>query len=276
MLGRDVLEVFQRQQEVLATSRRAGFVHLDVTDPSEVEQLFATFRPEIVVHCAAMTQVDECERNPEAAFRVNAHGSAIIASACHRYGSTLIFISTDYVFDGSLQRPYHEYDQPNPLNVYGRSKWQGEQAVQAFCARHLIVRTAWLYGRHGNCFPKKIMESARQGKALRVVADQIGSPTFTRDLAEALLRLLEVQVYGVYHVVNLGTASWYELACETLHLAGLDAEIEPITSDAWSTPTRRPPYSALTSFRWNWLGLPPLRPWQKALREFVEAMRQER
>lgn len=269
MLGRDVSAVLQNEHQLLTTGRSEPCTFLDITDPSGIAQAFNQFQPEGIIHCAAMTNVDACERDPSEAYRINAHGSSLIASAAARHNAFLVYISTDYLFDGSAGRPYHEYDTPNPINIYGHSKWMGEQAVQTICPKHYIIRTAWLYGHHGRCFPKAIIESAKAGHTLRVVHDRTGSPTFTLDLAQAMARLVQVPAYGIYHLVNSGAASWYRFAKETLTLAGLDAAIEPIPTSEWSSPAHRPPYSALISLRTGWLGLPAMRPWRLALREWA-------
>lgn len=270
MLGRDVLSMLEGEHEVMATGRRAPLTFLDITDLQAIEKLFVEFQPEGVIHCAAMTNVDGCERDPIEAYRVNAHGSSLIASACARQNAFLVSISTDYVFDGSAGRPYHEYDLPAPLNVYGYSKWMGELTVQALCPKHYIVRTAWLYGTGGRCFPQIILEAAKAGRPLQVVRDQIGSPTFTRDLAGAIARLIQIPAYGIYHLVNEGAVSWHAFATKTLELAGIDASIQPIVSKDWSSPVRRPAYSPLISLRTGWLGLTPMRAWHLALKEYLE------
>lgn len=269
MLGQDVCSELAGEHDVLPTGRGKSANSLDITDLDAIEKLFREFQPEGVIHCAAMTNVDGCERNPTEAYRVNAHGSSLIASATARYNAFLVYISTDYVFDGRAGRPYHEYDLPAPLNVYGYSKWMGERSVQALCAKHYIVRTAWLYGTGGRCFPKIILEAAREDRPLRVVRDQIGSPTFTQDLAGAIARLIQVPAYGIYHLVNSGAVSWYTFAAKILELAGLDNALESIETTEWSSPAQRPAYSPLLSLRMEWLGLPPLRPWHLALKEYL-------
>jgi dTDP-4-dehydrorhamnose reductase len=274
MLGQDVVKTLQSEHEVLATGKRldselnSEIGKMDMTDLSEVAQVFGQFQPEGVIHCAAMTDVDGCERDPVEAYRINAHGSSLIASACTRQNAFMVYISTDYVFDGNAGRPYHEYDTPNPINVYGYSKWLGEQVVQAICPRHYVVRTAWLYGHGARCFPKIIFEAAKAGRPLRVVKDQTGSPTFTQDLAQAIAQLIQIPAYGTYHLVNQGAVSWHTFAKKVLALAGIDMPVEAIRTKEWSSPTHRPAYSALISLRTGWLGLPSMRTFEEALEEW--------
>ncbi|BCW97087.1 MAG: dTDP-4-dehydrorhamnose reductase [Fimbriimonadales bacterium] len=247
---------------------------LDITDPDQTRALFDAFRPEVVVHCAAMTHVDACERDPQEAYRVNAFGAEVIAANCQRIGAACVYISTDYVFDGVKRAPYHEYDTPNPISVYGRSKYLGEQAVQALCPRHYIARVAWLYGVGRKTFPQFVLEGARQGQSPTVIADQIGSPTYVADVAEWLRMLIPTECYGVYHLTNPPPVSRYEFACALLEAAGLSVAPTPLPMAHWQTPAPRPAYSALISWRLRWAGLPPMPPWRDAMRRFLRAMNQ--
>ncbi|MDW8289688.1 MAG: dTDP-4-dehydrorhamnose reductase [Armatimonadota bacterium] len=276
MLGQDVYARFAPHFTVVSTSRQGGDVRLDITDGEATRRVVSETAPDVVVLCAAYTDVDGCERNPEEAYRINAFGTANVASACTEVGARLLYVSTDYVFDGDKGDGYTEWDAPHPLNVYGASKLAGEAWIREVCPRHWTVRTAWLYGVGGRCFPRTILRAAREGKPLRVVNDQRGSPTFTWDLAGALLEMVQREVaYGTYHVVNGGTATWYELACEVVRLARergwLSAEVSvtPIHSHEWPSPTRRPACSVLKMERWRWAGLTPLRHWREALRDYM-------
>ncbi len=271
MLGREVAELAQAQgHTVIPTGRREGLVPMDITNPTQVRAVFDKYQPEVVVHCAAMTNVDACEHQPECAYRVNAFGTELIASQCARIGALCVAVSTDYVFDGTKGAPYHEYDQPNPLSVYGRSKYAGEQAVRALCLRHYIVRTAWLYGVYGRSFPHFIVEKVRAGQTATVIADQIGSPTYTADVAERILQLLSTECYGTYHLTNQRPVSRYEFAQVLLKRLGLDCSLlVPLPFQEWRTPAPRPRYSALVSWRLEWAGVPPMPNWQDALERFV-------
>ncbi|HHX40769.1 MAG TPA: dTDP-4-dehydrorhamnose reductase, partial [Armatimonadetes bacterium] len=237
-----------------------------------VHALLEAVRLDAVVHCAAYTNVDGCERDPDQAYRVNALGTAAVAGACHAVGAALVAISTDFVFDGEKGRPYTEFDAPNPLSIYGASKLAGEELVRSLCPRHYIVRTQWLYGEHGKNFPLAILQRADAGEELRVVSDQVGVPTYTRDLSRAIARILEQPLYGTYHAANRGEVSWHGFAARLLEMAGLDHGIvRPISSDEWPSPTRRPAYSVLRPYVLELTGRAEvLRPWEEALAEFLE------
>ncbi|MCS7301479.1 MAG: dTDP-4-dehydrorhamnose reductase [Fimbriimonadales bacterium] len=246
-----------------------GEVLLDITQPAQVRAVFDALRPDLVVHCAALTNVDACERRPQEAYRVNAFGTEVVASHCQRVGAVCVYISTDYVFDGSKRAPYHEYDAENPLSMYGRSKFAGEQAVRALCPRHYIVRVAWLYGWRRPSFPQFVLEQARAGKSPVVISDQIGSPTYVADVADRLLQLIQTDCYGTYHLTNTDPVSRYEFACALLELAGLEVAPTPLPFRQWRTPAPRPIYSALTSWRLEWVGVAPMPSWKDALQRFV-------
>lgn len=273
MLGRDLVEILSERHDVVPTDL-AGSNPLDITDAGAVLEFMASFRPDAVVHCAAYTDVDGCERQPDVAYRVNALGTASVAGACQAVGAALAYLSTDFVFDGEKGAPYTEFDTPRPLGVYGAAKLAGEELVRALCPRHYVVRTQWLYGEHGRSFPRTILSRAREGKELRVVRDQVGAPTFTRDLSRAIACILETPLYGTYHAANRGEVSWYGFARKALELAGLDPEsIAPIVAAEWPSPTRRPAYSVLRPYVLELTGRADvLRPWEDALAEFVAAL----
>jgi dTDP-4-dehydrorhamnose reductase len=220
---------------------------LDVTRVESLQPLAERFRPDWIVHLAALTRVDECETSRDEAFRVNGEGARNAARVAAASGATLLALSTDYVFDGEATRPYGERDAANPRSVYGASKWAGEQAVREVLPRHVIVRTSWLFGPGGPNFVDTIVARARAGQPLRVVDDQRGSPTFTRDLAQGLLRLMAAGQPGTYHCTNSGDCTWYELAAHALAVAGLQAELERTTTAAYPRPARRPAYSVLAN-----------------------------
>jgi dTDP-4-dehydrorhamnose reductase len=260
-LGRELVRALAPHGELIPSAQ----ADLDVTHPGCADKV-ASLRPEWVVHAAAATDVDGCERKPERAMAVNAEGTRQVADGCRRAGAGLVYLSTDYVFDGSKGAPYAEGDHPAPLNVYGRSKLEGEQAARDVAPYWTIVRTAWLYGIHGRNFVKTILARVTAGEPLRVVKDQVGSPTYAGDLAEAIALLLSRGRTGMYHVTNDGACSWYEFAREILRLAGLDpVTVTPITSAELGRPARRPAYSVLENAAWQAAGFPPLRPWREAL-----------
>lgn len=248
---------------------------LDITNTQEVLPFVGARKPDAVIHGAAYTDVDGCERNPDLAYRVNAFGTWNLAAACGNADIPLVYISTDFVFDGTKTEPYTEFDRTNPLSHYGGSKLAGEQLVRQLCRRHVIARTAWLYGVNGKSFPNTILTLAQTRTELPVVTDQVGSPTHTIDLAQTLIGLLDTPLYGTYHVVNAGSCSWFELAKKTLEIAGVTSMvIKPIPASQYPTPTRRPAYSVLRRYALELQGRDTLRPWEQALAEFV-ALRQQ-
>ncbi len=249
-----------------------GHAALDVADRGAVRERFLAERPGAVVHAAALTDVDGCEQEPAVAFRVNALGVLHVAEAAAEIGARLLVVSTDFVFDGEKPSPYFETDAPRPLSVYGESKLAGEEHALRAAPRALVVRTAWLYGPGGRNFVNAILDRGAKGEALRVVADQAGSPTWTRDLADAIARLLESDLAGVAHVVNAGHATRYELARRALDLAGLSAtRVEPVTTAEMPRPARRPRHAVLGSRSLPAAGIAPLRHWEEALAEHVAA-----
>lgn len=267
MLGTDVCRAFSEAGHEVLPVTSADF---DIADMSATRRAIIDARPEVVVHTAAYTDVDGCERNPDTAYRINALGTWNVASACAEDSATLIHISTDFVFDGEKNEPYIEWDRPNPLGVYGASKLAAETLVQAHCPKAYIVRSSWLFGPHGKCFPRVILRLAETRNELTVVADQIGTPTYTPDLAAALLQLLETPLYGIYHIVNSGFCSWHDLAQALLAEAGRsDVVVKPIRSEEWPSPTRRPKYSVLRPYARELQGVALLRPWQDALKDFM-------
>lgn len=218
---------------------------LDITDLAELRKHFQTARPDVVVHCAAMTHVDGCESDPDAAFRVNALGARNVALCCEEVEAKMIHISTDYVFAGDGTVPHSEWDLPNPQSAYGHSKRLGEQYVADFCRRHFIVRTSWLYGLRGRNFVKTLLCLARERGEVKVVDDQRGNPTNAEDLAHHLLLLADTGQYGIYHITGKGICSWYDFAAEFLRLSGMDCRTVACSSGEFASPTHRPAYSAL-------------------------------
>jgi dTDP-4-dehydrorhamnose reductase len=245
---------------------------LDITSADRAREVLAPQRARWLINTAAMTQVDLCESRAQEANAVNADAVATLASICNESDTALVQVSTDYVFDGRASRSYREDDPANPINAYARSKWQGELHARS-ARRHLIMRTAWLYGPRGRNFVDTILAKAAAGEALRVVDDQTGSPSYARDMAECLERLMRIDAEGVFHVTNSGQATWYDLARKATELAGLCVDIEPVTTDAYPTPARRPPYSVLNCSRYTDATGHRLRAWDLALEEYVRTGR---
>ncbi|HKQ47653.1 MAG TPA: dTDP-4-dehydrorhamnose reductase [Phycisphaerae bacterium] len=245
---------------------------LDITQEDQVARVFAEVRPDLVVHCAAYTRVDDCESHRALADAVNGEGAGIVARKAALSGARLIHFSTDYVFEGDARRPYREEDppgDPEKLSAYGRSKLLGEERVRAACPDALIVRTAWVYGPDGACFPRTILKAAREKPELRVVNDQTGTPTYAMDLAQAILRLAETDARGIVHVTNTGQCTWYEFACELVRLAGLNVRVIPVTTEEFPRPARRPKYSVLDNSRHVQLTGAPMRSWREAAADYV-------
>ena len=242
MLARALLPQLEAAGHELLALRRD---QADVTSFKALRAAIEPFQPQWVLHLAAFTRVDDCEREAELAFRVNglgARNAALVAGAC---GAAVLTISTDYVFDGRGKHPYREYDAVAPLSVYGKSKWAGEEAVREVAPRHVIVRTAWLYGAGGVNFVDSILRKARHGEPLAIVDDQRGSPTWTRDLAVALVRLVAAAEFGTYHCTNGGECTWHELAEHVVKRSGHDGPVERTTTAALARPAPRPAYSVL-------------------------------
>lgn len=246
---------------------------LDITAFDAVMDRIATVQPDLVIHCAAMTNVDRCAEQPEQALRVNAMGTQNVAIACQRHGAALCYLSTNEVFDGKRGTPYLEYDVPNPINPYGYSKWVGEQTVRDLVRQHYIVRTSWIFAHNGQNFLQKILAVASTGRPLFVVMNEVASPTYAEDFVPALVRLLETGRYGIYHLVNQGYTSRYHFARYILSCYGFtDYPITPIVGAQYQRPSCPPTYSALNNFAAAQLGI-HLRPWQEAVAAFVERER---
>lgn len=241
---------------------------MDVTNPAQVHTVLRQIRPDAVIHAGAYTAVDAAETNVDKAFRVNVVGTRNIAAACQAYGSKMAYISTDYVFDGKHHEPYTEFDRPNPLNIYGRSKLEGEYIAARLCPRLFIVRTSWLYG-HGHNFVRTMLRLARERGAVTVVNDQTGTPTYTLDLAQGIFSLVKTAEFGTYHMSNQGQCTWYEFAQRIFQLAGLRTAVQPITTAEFALPALRPQYSVLRNYMLELTGGDHFRPWQDALADYM-------
>lgn len=259
MLGADVVRLLrERGHQTRGVARQA----LDVSDPEAVDT--AVREVDVVVNCAAWTAVDDAETAETAAFEVNATGAQLLARAARTVGAAIVHISTDYVFDGAARSPYAEDAPLAPRSAYGRTKAAGEWAVRAENPAHWILRTAWLYGAHGRCFPRTIAALAAERDELQVVADQIGQPTWTRDVAGLVATVLEHRpTPGIYHATSSGQASWFDLASAVVASAGSDARVLPTTSDAYPRPAPRPAWSVLGHDRWLQAGIAPIGDWRQ-------------
>ena len=273
-LGQDVVAAFTAAGDTVIG---LGHSDLDVTDPAATADAIAAARPDVIVNTAAFHHLDRCEADPATAFAVNATGAWHVARAAAARGAQLVHVSTDYVFDGTKGAPYAEDDLPTPLNVYGVSKLAGEHLVLAAHPAALIIRVAALYGPHpcrakgGRNFPDLMIHLARERGELKVVTDEVVSPTYTPDLARQIVTLVQARVSGVVHAAGAGETSWHGLAVETLRLAGLEnVPVRPETAATMVRPVRRPARSPLARVRLASLGLDRMRPWQEALAEHVQ------
>ncbi len=271
-LGRDVVLLLENGGHfVLACDRD----QMDITNQAQCNEVISSFHPEVVIHCAAYTAVDAAETDIDGAYKVNAVGTRNVTVAAERTGAKLIYISTDYVFDGNSENPYQEYDNTNPQSVYGKSKRAGELLVQSLSSRWFIVRTSWVYGLYGNNFVKTMLKLGQEKPKLQVVNDQKGSPTYTVDLGEFLLKLMRTEKYGIYHASNSGTCTWYEFTQaifeEARELKGLSiqAQLEPCTTEQFPRPAPRPRNSVMDHLSIRTNGLSGLRSWREGLRDFI-------
>ena len=246
----------------------------DITDAASFDALAKKIQPDAIIHCAAMTAVDKCETEVDLAYKLNAFGTANVASACHRNGIRLIAISTDYVFEGDLDRAYNEFDRPSGgRTIYGKSKFAGEEAVRNHCPNHVICRISWLYGAGGPSFVHAMVNLADGTRpVLKVVADQIGNPTSTLAVARKLREiLLQPDLTGTFHLTCEGEASWADFAAEIFRLTGKDQKIEPCTTAEFPRPAPRPANSRLDKMMLRIAGLSPMPHWKDALAEFVKS-----
>lgn len=265
----------QALQRVLAAEEVIALTHteLDITDSEAVKGAVETHRPEWILNTAAYNLVDEAEEQADAAFQVNALGVLHLAQAARAAGATLVHFSTDYVFDGRQQTPYGETDSPNPLSVYGLSKLSGEILLRGGTPKYFLIRSCGLYGwpphpQRGN-FVERLLGAARTGQPLRVVSDQVLTPTNASELAEKVVPLVRTGRTGLYHMTNEGQCSWFEFAQEIFRLAGLSPRLEAVTAAEYGARAQRPPYSVLKNSAYAELGLPPFRPWQEALAAYM-------
>ncbi|MFC1913747.1 dTDP-4-dehydrorhamnose reductase [Chloroflexota bacterium] len=253
---------------------------IEVTDEVSVKRALEQAAPDVVINTAAFVRVDDAEEHPEACFQVNALGARNVAVACQNIGAKMVYISSDYVYggDASRNKPYLEFDAPEPINTLGYSKIAGETFVRELCLRHFIVRVSGLFGQagsqgKGSNFIETILRLGREHSEVRVVTDQVFSPTYTVDAAKTILKLVATQAYGTFHVTNSGICSWHEFTCEIFRQVGLATPIIPITTAEFPQRARRPAYSVLANYHLKLLGKEPLRHWKEALSAYLEERR---
>lgn len=261
-LGVELIHLLRKHYHVFAPPKH----ELDITQKRQVEQYMEDVRPYAIIHAAAYAQVDSAEIDPSMSILVNTVGTRFIATAAEQVGARMLYISTDYVFDGTQQSPYAEEDIPSPINVYGLSKLAGEKFVSSICSRYSIIRTSWLYGGSGDHFVAKVIDMVKQGKKIRMINDQIGSPTNVEDLAIFMQHLLQIGSHGIYHASNEGSCSWYEFATTIVKMKGIKTTVVPCKSTDYPVLARRPKNSELISRR----GLPPMRHWKSALQDYMD------
>lgn len=265
MLGQSLVRVFETEHRVHALSSS----DLDITQRKAVEQQVKGINPDVILHAAAFTRVDDAEREQELAHRVNVLGTGNVAGAALKVGARVVYYSSDYVFDGNSGQPYREWDPTSPINEYGRSKLVGENVLRHLNPRHLIIRTSWLFGPGGKNFVNRIIELAGERKELSIVDDQRGCPTYTPDLAFATLNLVQRGALGTYHVTNSNECSWLEFAREIVRRSGRQVDLKPTDSAAFGAPAPRPAYSVLANYMLSLEGVPMLRSWQQALGDYL-------
>ena len=262
-LGREITKQ-GRYHDLIVTD----FDTLNITDGQAVAKFFQEVKPHAVVHCAAYTNVDGAESDGDGAFRVNVIGAQNIAAGCLETGARMVYVSTDYVFNGKGTIMYREFDPVNPETVYGRTKLQGEEIVRQILGRHYILRTAWLYG-DGNNFVRTMLKLAEDHTTLKVVNDQIGTPTSTVDLAKTIFELLNMDAYGTYHATCQGQCSWYDFAQEIFKKTGKSINVSPVTTAEFPRPAKRPAYSVLDNYMLRMTIGDSMRDWREALAEYL-------
>lgn len=270
-LGSDVVTILRNKGHDVHECDRN---EMDITDMDQCQQVIDNYEPDVIIHCAAYTAVDAAETDIDGAYAVNVVGTRNITLAAESNGAKLIYISTDYVFDGTDAEPYQEYDNTNPQSIYGKSKRAGEVLVQSLSSQYFIVRTSWLYGVQGNNFVKTMLRLGQERTSLKVVNDQRGSPTYSVDLANFLFELMQTEKYGIYHASNSGLCTWYEFTqaiFEEAHQLGINiiAQAEPCSTDEFPRPAQRPANSVMEHLSIRTNGFQDLRPWREGLKDFL-------
>ncbi len=243
---------------------------MDITDKASVDKVVKEAGVDAVIHCAAYTAVDAAEENVEICRKVNAEGTENIAKVCKELDLKMVYISTDYVFDGKGTRPWEPDDERAPLNVYGQTKYEGELAVQNNLEKYFIVRIAWVFGVNGKNFIKTMLRLAEDHDSLTVVNDQFGSPTYTYDLARLLVDMVQTEKYGIYHATNEGICTWYEFACEIFKQAGIDIKVSPVSAAEYKAKAKRPENSRMSKEKLSENGFERLPSWQDALSRYLK------
>lgn len=269
MLGHDLQKVLESKHELVLTTSKT----LDITDKQHTIDFICEVNPDVVINSAAYTDVDGCETNQDTAYAVNGEGVRNLALACKEVDCPLVHVSTDYVFDGTAREPIKEDGEIGPISVYGKSKLKGEKAILEILDKYFIVRTAWLYGINGKNFPKTMLELSKNHDEITVVYDEVGTPTYTPDLAYGISQLIETDFYGIYHLTNSGSCSWCEFARYIFEVADADVKVVPVTASEFARPAPRPSYSVLDNKNWIDNGFEPLRSYKDAIKEYIELIK---
>lgn len=267
MLGTDLCEILRSYGYDVIPVTQNDF---DITDLEHTLKVIKQNNPQIVIHPAAYTNVDACEENVDLAYKINSIGARNVAVACKEIDAAMVYVSTDYVFDGQGNQPYKELDITAPQSIYGKSKLAGENYVRDILSKYYIVRTAWLYGKNGKNFVTTMIELSKKMYQLKVVNDQNGCPTYTKDLSTAIAQLIKKPAYGIYHLSNSEPTTWYDFTEEIFRQCGIETLVHPCTTDEFPRPAKRPAYSVLDNCSWRLEGFTPLRPWKEALADYLE------
>ncbi len=270
-LGTAMQEILRREKIGFAATDAN---QLDITDFKKVNEYLLNHRPDVILHLAAISNVDDCEEHKEMAFRVNALGCLGMAIAARKIASKILYVSTNFVFDGRGEKPYHEYSAPNPVNEYGSTKLLGEKYIREVCDRFYIVRTSWLFGRNSKTFISRFLGAEPKPPSINAICDQHGSFTYLPDLAEAILQLVKSDNFGIYHIVNSQVATWCDFALKAKDIMRFKTEINPVKTDELGLAAARPVYAPLASHSFEFLFGRPVRPWHEALIEYIKTIRQ--
>lgn len=269
-LGYDVVKRLDENSiEYLATDKN----ELDITDEAQTKKYITKYNPDVVIHCVAYTAVDKAEDERELCYKINVVGTGYVAAACKDINSKMVYISTDYVFDGEGDQPFEVTDQPNPINYYGKTKYEGELEVQKLLDKYFIVRISWVFGINGNNFVKTMLRLGKERDEISVVADQIGSPTYTYDLARLIIDMIQTDKYGIYHATNEGYCSWYEFACEIFKQAGVNVKVNAIRTEDYPTRAKRPKNSRLSKRFTVMNGFKKLPLYKESLSHFIKELK---
>jgi len=268
-LGYDVVKKLNKENiEHLGVDKK----DFDLTNEKETKKIILDYAPDVIVHCAAYTDVDQAEVERELCYQVNVEGTRYIAEVVKKLDAKLLYISTDYVFDGQGGEPFEVTDEPNPINYYGQTKYQGEQEVQKLLDKYFVIRTSWVFGEHGDNFVKTMLKLGEERDEISVVADQYGSPTYTVDLAELIIEMIKTDKYGTYHATNERVCSWYEFAKEIFNVSNINVNVKAVSSDEFETKAERPNNSRLSKINLINNGFKKLVNYKKSLKNFINSL----